>query len=124
MKRLILALALCALSSAGSAETCIASQYGVGDGHHGKRAADGSIFNTHARDPFTVAFPPDAVARKNGWRARPLGSFVTVKNIETGRAIRALVTDRGPFVRGRCVDLGRAGAVALGMGGTAKVSVE
>jgi rare lipoprotein A len=34
------------------------------------------------------------------------------------------VTDRGPFVRGRCVDLARAGAIAIGIGGTAKVTVE
>lgn len=113
MKRLILALALCALSSPASAETCEASQYGVGDGYHGKRAADGSRFNTYAAAPFTVAH-----------KTRPFGSFVTVTNLRNGRSIRARVTDRGPFVRGRCVDLGRAGASAIGMGGTAKVSIE
>lgn len=95
------------------AETCIASQYGVGDGYHGRRAADGSLFNTYAHRPFTVAH-----------RTRPLGSFVTVTNLNNGRAILARVTDRGPFVRGRCVDLGRAGANAIGMGGTARVSVQ
>lgn len=95
------------------AETCIASQYGVGDGYHGKRAADGSIFNTHATAPYTLAH-----------RTRPFGSFVTVTNLANGRSIRARVTDRGPFVRGRCVDLGRAGADAIGMGGTARVTVE
>lgn len=94
-------------------ETCIASQYGVGDGYHGKRTASGERFNTYATSPYTAAH-----------RTRRLGSFVTVTNLANGRSIKAKVTDRGPFVRGRCVDLGRAGANALGMGGTARVSVE
>jgi rare lipoprotein A len=121
------ALALVALASPAAAfldgvsidvamrrvETCIASQYGVGDGYHGRRTASGAIFNTYASAPYTVAH-----------RTRRLGSFVTITHLGNGRSIRAKVTDRGPFVRGRCVDLGRAGANALGMGGTARVSVE
>jgi rare lipoprotein A len=95
------------------AETCIASQYGVGDGYHGKRAADGSIFNTYASKPYTLAH-----------KTLPFGRFVTVTNLANGLSIRARVTDRGPFVRGRCVDLGRAGAVAIAMDGLAKVIVE
>lgn len=94
-------------------ETCEASQYGVGDGYHGKKTASGAIFNTYARHPYTVAH-----------KTRRLGSWVTVTNVRNGRSIRAKVTDRGPFVRGRCVDLGRAGADDIGMGGTARVTVE
>jgi rare lipoprotein A len=117
MKRAFLAtLMLCAVSSCGHpafAETCEASQYGLGDGYHGKRAADGSIFNTYATSPYTLAH-----------KTLPFGSFVTITNMANGRSIRARVTDRGPFVRGRCVDLGRAGANAIGMDGTARVSVQ
>lgn len=94
-------------------ETCTASQYGVGDGYHGKRTASGERFNTWANSPYTVAH-----------KTRPFGSLVTVTNLANGRSIQAKVTDRGPFVRGRCVDLGRAGANALGMGGTARVRVQ
>lgn len=100
------------MSRVREVERCEASQYGVGDGYQGRRAADGSVFNTYARAPFTLAH-----------RSRALGSYVTVTNLANGRSIRAKVTDRGPFARGRCVDVGRAGAMALGMGGTAKVSV-
>jgi rare lipoprotein A len=110
---LLAAALLCALASPSHAETCIASQYGVGDDYHGKRAADGSIFDTYATSPYTVAH----VTRK-------LGSFVTVTNLANGKSIRARVTDRGPFYHARCVDLGRAGADAIGMGGTARVRVE
>ncbi len=94
-------------------ETCFASQYGVGDRYNGRRTASGSIFNTWATNPYTLAH-----------KTRPLKSMVTVTNLANGRSIRAMVTDRGPHVRGRCVDLGRAGANAIGMGGIARVTVE
>lgn len=93
-------------------EVCQASQYGIGDGYHGRRTASGERFNTYATSPYTLAH-----------KTMPFGTMVTVTNLANGRSIRAKVTDRGPHVRGRCVDLGRAGANALGMGGTAKVSV-
>lgn len=93
-------------------ESCIASEYGVGDRYHGRRAADGSIFNTHATTPYTVAH-----------KTRRLGSYVTVTSIASGRSIRARVTDRGPYRGGRCVDLGRAGAAAIGMRGLARVTL-
>lgn len=119
MTRSIISLALlaclstCTASAPAFAETCQASQYGVGDGYHGKRAADGSRFNTYATSPYTIAH-----------KTRPFGSHVHITNLSNGRSIEAVVTDRGPFVRGRCVDLGRAGANAIGMGGTARVSVQ
>lgn len=94
-------------------ETCKASQYGVGDGYNGRQAADGSIFDTYANAPYTVAHVE-----------RPFGSFVTITNLENGKSIRAKVTDRGPYYHARCVDLGRAGANAIGMGGLARVRVE
>lgn len=94
-------------------ETCTASQYGVDDGYNGKRTASGAIFNTWATQPYTVAH-----------LTRRFGSWVTVTNLANGRSIRAKVTDRGPYYHGRCVDLGRAGADAIGMGGTARVTVE
>lgn len=108
-----LALSACAVSPV-FAETCIASEYGIGDGYHGKRTASGEHFNTHATSPYTVAH-----------KHHPFGTMLTITNLSNGKSIRAKVTDRGPFVRGRCVDLGHAGAVALGMGGgTARVSVQ
>jgi rare lipoprotein A len=114
MMRLILAaLMLCMLPFTAHAETCIASQYGVGDGYHGKRTASGAIFNTHATSPYTAAH-----------KTLPLGSFVTVTNLGNGHSIRVKITDRGPFIASRCIDLGRAGANAIGMGGLARVSVQ
>jgi rare lipoprotein A len=109
-KRILLAaLALACLPSIAAAETCIASQYGVGDGYHGRRTASGERFNTYA---LTAAH-----------RTRGFGSHVNVTNLSNGRSVGVRITDRGPFVRGRCIDLSRAAANAIGMGGTARVAV-
>ncbi|QDM29652.1 septal ring lytic transglycosylase RlpA family protein [Tardiphaga sp. vice304] len=91
-------------------ETCIASQYGVGDGYHGRRTASGERFNTYA---LTAAH-----------RTRRFGSHVKVTNMANGRLVAVRINDRGPFVRGRCIDLSRAAANAIGMGGTARVRVD
>lgn len=108
---ILAALALASLSSPLRAdETCIASQYGVGDRYNGRRTASGEIFNTWATDPPTAAH-----------RTLPFGTMVTVTHLGNGRSVRVKITDRGPFVFGRCIDLSRAGANAIGMGGIARV---
>lgn len=89
----------------------MASHYGFGDGLQGSKTANGERFNTHANAPYTVAH-----------KTLRLGSWVRV--CHGARCVRARVTDRGPFVRGRCVDMGIAGARAIGIGGTARVVVE
>jgi len=111
MSRLFAIALLCALSCAhpAFAETCIASQYGIGDGYHGKRAADGSIFNTYA---MTAAH-----------KTRAFGTRVTVTNISNGKSVTVRITDRGPFRAGRCIDLSHAAAEAIGMDGLAPVDV-
>lgn len=55
----------------------------------------------------------------------PLPSYVEVTSLETGRTILVRINDRGPFVRGRIVDLSRAAADLLGIraAGTAAVHV-
>ncbi|MBR1198808.1 septal ring lytic transglycosylase RlpA family protein [Bradyrhizobium sp. AUGA SZCCT0158] len=103
-------LALVALASAAFSETCTASQYGIGDGYHGRRTASGERFNTHA---MTAAH-----------RTRAFGSLVMVTNLRNGRSVSVRITDRGPFVRGRCIDLSNAAARAIGMGGLARVTVQ
>ncbi len=67
----------------------VASWYG-GE-YHGKPMANGDIFEMHA----------DTIAHKD----LPFGTRVELKNPETGQTVRAVVTDRGPFVAGRDVDL-------------------
>jgi peptidoglycan lytic transglycosylase len=54
-------------------------------------------------------------------RTRPLGSVVTVSH--GGRSIRCRINDRGPFVRGRIIDVSLSAARALGMIGSGVVRV-
>ncbi|MDE5457915.1 hypothetical protein GWE18_34925 [Bradyrhizobium sp. CSA112] len=57
--------------------------------------------------------------------ARPFGSHVTVTSRSTGRTVTVRINDRGPFVRGRCIDLSNGAARAFGMGdrdGVSKLS--
>lgn len=91
-----------------AAETGIASWYGPG--FHGHRTASGERFNQNAI----------SCAHK---RLR-LGSVVRVTDLRSGRSITCRINDRGPYVRGRVIDLSKGAARALGMGGLAKVRVE
>ena len=56
----------------------------------------------------------------------PLGTYALVTNIATGRSVRVRINDRGPFAKGRIIDLSRAAAQQLGMltAGVARVRVE
>ncbi len=72
-------------------ESGIASTYGSGDGFEGRRTACGRVFHTNVVQ----------VAHKT----LPCGTLVRVEDSQTGRTVDAEVTDRGPYVRGRIVDL-------------------
>lgn len=87
----------------------IASWYGPG--FHGKPTASGEIFDTHA---LTAAH-----------RTLPFDSIVEVSNLDNGKRVRVRINDRGPFIRGRVIDLSKAGAKAIDMigPGTARVSL-
>jgi len=57
-------------------------------------------------------------------RSLPFGSKVRVTNHRNGRTVIVTINDRGPFVRGRIIDLTPAGARALGFSGLTHVTVE
>lgn len=116
MIRTVLAAALpCAVSACGMtpvlAETCIASHYGVGDGYGGRRTASGEIKRPHA---MTAAMR----------HPQPFGSRVRVTNLRNGRSVTVRINDRGPFVRGRCIDLSYGAARAIGMSSLARVWID
>ena len=99
------ALAVACLATPALAEDCIASRYG----YAGSQTASGERMNPSA---MTAAH-----------RSRPLGSHVTVTSHATGRSVSVRINDRGPFVKGRCIDLSNGAARVLGMDGTAMVSL-
>jgi rare lipoprotein A len=69
--------------------------------YKGRRAANGQVFNDHA---LTAAH-----------RTLPMGSLIVVTNLKTGQASAMRITDRGPFVDGRILDLTVASAKATGV---------
>ena len=91
-------------------ETGIASWYGAA--FHGKKTANGETYDMNA---LTAAH-----------RTLPMPSFVRVTNLGNGRSIVLKVNDRGPFAKGRIIDISRRGAQLLGFQeqGTAKVRVQ
>ena len=56
-------------------------------------------------------------------RTLPFGSRVRVTNRSNGRSVMVTINDRGPFIRGRIIDLSHGAARALGVSGLAAVSV-
>jgi rare lipoprotein A len=70
---------------------------------HGRRTANGERYDQHA---MTAAH-----------KTLPFGSLVRVRSLVTGKEIDVRINDRGPYVRGRVIDVSRAGAEALGMMG-------
>ena len=90
-------------------EVGIASWYGPK--FHNKKTANGEVFN---QDALTAAH-----------RTLPLPSIVIVHNLENGRSVKLRVNDRGPFARGRIIDVSKRAAEILGFSkqGTAPVRV-
>jgi rare lipoprotein A len=126
MRQLIAALVLCLLGvplradipvgadilvrAEDRAEDCLASVYAVGDSSQpGTKTASG--------------IPLDDNALTAAHKSLPFGSIVKVTNKQNGHAVTVTITDRGPYVKGRCIDLSKAGAGALGFAGLAPVSV-
>jgi rare lipoprotein A len=94
----------------GDFEVGIASWYG--EPYHGRRAANGEIYDMEA---MTAAH-----------RTLPFETWVEVENLTNQRMVTVRITDRGPFVDGRIVDLSRAAARRIDMigPGTAKVKLK
>jgi rare lipoprotein A len=91
-------------------ETGIASWYGAP--YHNRRGSNGEVYDMNAMTAAHLTLP--------------LGSIVRITNLRTGNSALVRITDRGPFVEGRIVDLSLAAAKALDvyLPGTARVRLE
>jgi len=103
---LVAVIGLLSVSEA-SAQSGVASVYSTRE--QGSRTASGIRLNDGA---LTAAH-----------RSLPFGSKVRVTNKRNGKSVVVTITDRGPFVRGRIIDLTPAAAHALGFNGLASVTV-
>lgn len=114
MNRKIVLVAVAVLGLMSSATVAMAQCGGAswyGPGFHGKKTASGERFNENA---MTAAH-----------KTLPLGTVVKVTNQRTGKSIKVTINDRGPFVKGRIIDLSKAAAAKLGTknAGVGKVCV-
>jgi rare lipoprotein A len=91
-------LAVTGSASAGGAQCGGASWYGPG--FNGKKTASGERFNQNA---MTAAH-----------KTLPMGTVVRVVDQRTGKSIKVTINDRGPFAKGRIIDLSKAAAAKLG----------
>ncbi|MDY6820052.1 MAG: septal ring lytic transglycosylase RlpA family protein [Deferribacterota bacterium] len=80
-------------------ETGIASWYGSEE--HGQLTASGEVYDMYK---MTAAH-----------KTLPLGSYVSVDNLENGKKVVVRINDRGPFVRGRIIDLSYSAAKKIGI---------
>lgn len=94
----------------GYREEGIASWYGIP--YHGRRAADGEIYNM---ETLVAAH-----------RLMPFNTWLKVTNLSNGKSVNVRVIDRGPFVGGRIIDLSKAAAREIGLlgPGVGKVRLE
>jgi rare lipoprotein A len=83
------------------------TQTGIASVYSGEQTANGEYAHASA---LTAAH-----------RTLPFGTMVEVTNTQTGRSVVVRINDRGPFVRGRVIDLTPAGARAIGSSGLAPV---
>ena len=104
MKACTAALSTLISCQSSFAEFGVASSYSTG-----ARTANGELF-----DPFKISA---------AHRTLPFGTRVTVLDLQTGRSIVVRINDRGPFVKGRIIDLSKGAARALGGGDLAPVCV-
>lgn len=96
--------------SISSTEVGLASWYGPP--YHNRRGANGEVYDQNA---MTAAH-----------RTLPMGTVVRVTNLQTGKSAIVKITDRGPFVKGRIIDLSLAAAKETGLYrlGVAKVKID
>lgn len=85
----------------------LASWYG--NEYHGRTTASGEVFD---QDALTAAH-----------KKLPFGTVVRVTNLRNGRHVVVRINDRGPFIRGRIIDLSRGAARELDMIGEGVVPV-
>ena len=86
-----------------------ATQTGIASVYSGEQTANGEFAHAFA---LTAAH-----------RTLPFGTMVKVTNTQTDRSVVVRINDRGPYIRGRVIDLTPAGARAIGSSGLAQVSL-
>src|SRR5215472_9440114 len=104
----LLVLSLTAMISVSS-PSMAALETGIASVYSGEKTANGEYAHATA---LTAAH-----------KSLPFGTKVKVTNLETGRFVIVRINDRGPYIKGRIIDLTPAGAKAIGSSGLAMVTL-
>jgi len=94
----------------GECEELVGLASWYGGKFHGRKTSSGEVFNKYKYTAASNVFPLD--------------TYVLVKNLENGKEVVVRITDRGPFKKGRILDLSKASAEKLGMVNKGVVRVE
>ena len=105
---LLVSMSIQAQTTINTHKHTIASWYGPG--FHGKKMASGKRYNMYN---LTAAH-----------RTLKLGTKVKVTNLNNNKSVIVIIEDRGPYVRGRIIDLSKAAKEKIAMDGTAPVHIE
>lgn len=107
----LFSLLLLASCSKYVTETGEASYYGKGDKYNGRKTANGETFDTY---DYTAAH-----------KTIPFNTTVWVTNLSNGKTTKVRINDRGPYAKGRIIDLSYAAAKKIDMvqSGTVKVKI-
>jgi rare lipoprotein A len=102
-----------------------AAQSGKGYSHHGRRAMSGiaSVYGQSSGSRTASGERLQEAALTAAHPSLPFGTRVAVSNKRNGRTVTVRINDRGPFVRGRVIDLTPAAARTLSFSGTTEVSL-
>ncbi len=112
----LIAVVLVALVTVGVVHSWGYDQVGTaswyGPKFHGQRTSSGEVYNMHE---MTAAH-----------KSLPFDTWVKVVDLQTGNSVVVRITDRGPFIPGRIIDLSKAAAQELGIidTGTARVGLQ
>ena len=106
----VIVAGLCAIGLTLNTVHVTSAQSGMASVHSGGRTASGEYAHAHR---LTAAH-----------RSLPFGTKVRVTNDRPGRSVIVRINDRGPFVRGRVIDVTPAAARELGFSGVTQVSLE
>ena len=109
MIKTLLLSALCIFSTQTLAYQATGHASWYGPGFDGRKTASGERFSRHA---MTAAH-----------KSLPLHSHVRVTNLANNESVVVKINDRGPFVRGRLIDLSQAAARAIGIHGVGTVEI-
>ena len=108
--RLIMIVILMCISANADAQTFTGKASYYGPGFHGRKSANGQVFDMYK---LTCAH-----------KTLPFGTRLKVTNLKNGKSTIVEVTDRGPYAKGRIIDLSKGAAMELDMLSSGVASVE